>query len=59
MIRPYLSDTINDPKTLKNLRVYSRNEAIDYETQYGECKSILLLFKIPEKLVLCIPRAVI
>ena len=33
MIRPYLSDVINDHKTLKNLRVHSRNE-----TQFGEQK---------------------
>ena len=36
MIRPYLSDIINDHKTPKNLSVHSRNEVIDYETQYGE-----------------------
>ena len=38
MIRPYLSDIINDDKTPKNLRVHSNNEVIDYETQYGEQK---------------------
>ena len=38
MIRPYLSDIINDHKTLKNLRVHSSNEVIDYETQFGEWK---------------------
>ena len=38
MIRPYLSDIINDDKTPKNLRVHSSNEVIDYETQYGEQK---------------------
>ena len=31
MIRPYLSDIINDHKTPKNLRVHSSNEA-----QFGE-----------------------
>ena len=36
MIRPYLSDIINDHKTPKNLRVHSSNEVIDYETQFGE-----------------------
>ena len=36
MIRLYLSDTINDHKTPKNLRVDSSNEVIDYETQYGK-----------------------
>ena len=39
MIRPYLSDIINDHKTPKKLRVHSRNELIDYETyQYEERK---------------------
>ena len=38
MIRPNLSNIINDHKTPKKLRVHSRNEAIDYETQYGEWK---------------------
>ena len=38
MIRTYLSDIINDHKTPKNLRDYSSNEAIDYETQFGEWK---------------------
>ena len=38
MIRPYLSDIINNHKTIKNLRVHSRNEVIDYETQCGEWK---------------------
>ena len=38
MIRPYLSDIINNHKTAKNLRVHSRNEVIDYKTQYGEWK---------------------
>ena len=33
MIRPYLSDIINDHKTPKNLRVHSSNEA-----QFGEQK---------------------
>ena len=33
MTRPYLSDIINDHKTLKNLRVHSSNE-----TQFGERK---------------------
>ena len=36
MIRPYLSDIINNHKTPKNLRVHSSNEVIDYETQFGE-----------------------
>ena len=35
MIRPYLGDIINDHKIPKNSRAHSRNEVIDYETQYG------------------------
>ena len=38
MIRPYLSDIINDYKTLKTLKVHSRNEVFDYETQFEEWK---------------------
>ena len=38
MIRPYLSDIINNHKTTKNLRVHSHNEVTDYKTQYGEWK---------------------
>ena len=38
MIRPYLSDIINDYKTFKNLKVHSSNEVFDYETQFGEWK---------------------
>ena len=34
MIRPNLSDMINNHKTSKNLRVHSSNEVIDYETQF-------------------------
>ena len=29
---------MNDRKIPKILRVYSSNEVIDYETQFGECK---------------------
>ena len=36
MIRPYLSDVINDHKTPKKLRVHSSNEVFDCETQYGD-----------------------
>ena len=32
MIKPYLSDIINDHKIPKNLRVHSSYEVIDYET---------------------------
>ena len=38
MIRPYLSDVINDDKIPKNLKVHSSNEVFDYETQFGEWK---------------------
>ena len=38
MIRPYLSDIVNDNKSFKNLKVYSSNEVFDYETQFGEWK---------------------
>ena len=44
MIRPYLSDIINDHKTPKKLRVHSGNELIDYETyQCGEWKMQLIM----------------
>ena len=43
MIRPYLSDMINNHKTPKNLRVHSSNEVIDYETQFGEWKIQLIM----------------
>ena len=38
VVRPYLSDIINNHKTRKNLRVHSSNEIIDNETQFRECK---------------------
>ena len=38
MIRPYLSDIINDEKIPKNLKVHSSNEVFDCETQFGEWK---------------------
>ena len=38
MIRPYLSDIINDHKTPEVLKVYSGNKVIDYETTLGEWK---------------------
>ena len=37
MIRPYLSDMINNRKTMI-LKVHSRDEVIDYETEFGEWK---------------------
>ena len=43
MIRPYLSDIINNQKTAKNLRVHSSNEVIGYETQFGEWKTQLAM----------------
>ena len=58
MIRQYLSDIINTRKTPKNLRVHSSNEVIDYETQFGEWKILLImsinlfLLKILMRLVL-------
>ena len=38
MITPYLSDMINDHKNPMNLRVHSRDEVINYQTQFGEWK---------------------
>ena len=38
IIRIYLSHIINNHKTPKNLRVYSSNQVIHYETQYRELK---------------------
>ena len=38
MIRPYLSDIINDHKTPEVLKVHSGNKVIDYETTLGEWK---------------------
>ena len=38
IIRPYLSDMINTHKTHMNLRVHSRDELLNYKTQFGEWK---------------------
>ena len=38
MITPYLHDMINTHKTPMNLRVYSPDGVINYETQFGEWK---------------------
>ena len=63
MIRPYLSDLINDHKTQGVWKVHSGNKIIDYKTQ-SEWKiqttmSInLMSSKDSEKIVLCIPRAI-
>ena len=38
MIRPYLSDTINDYKAFKRLKDHSSIEVFDYGTQFGEWK---------------------
>ena len=38
MIRPYLSDLINDHKTSEVLKVHSGNKVIDNETSLGEWK---------------------
>ena len=43
MIRPYLSDIINDHKTPKVLKVYSGNKVTDYETTLGEWKIQLIM----------------
>ena len=65
MIRPNLSNIINDHKTPKKLRVHSRNEAIDYETQYGEWKTELttsisfFLLKILMRPVIRIQKVII
>ena len=64
MIRPYLSDMINNHKTPKNLRVHSSNEVIDYETQFGEwkiqlkCQLISFLLKILMRPPICIQRVI-
>ena len=36
MIRPFLSNIINDHKTPKKLIAHSLNAVIDYATQYGK-----------------------
>ena len=36
MIKPYLRNMINDHKVPMKLKVHSRDEVIDYETQFGE-----------------------
>ena len=43
MMRIYWSYIIIDHKTPKNLRVYSSNEVIDYEIQFGEWKNQLIM----------------
>ena len=43
MIRPYLSNIINDHKTPKNLRVHSSNEVIYYVTQFEKWKIQLIM----------------
>ena len=64
VIRPYLSDIINDHKT-KKLRVHSCNELIDYETyQYEEWKILLIMLiinniKILTRPVICIQKVII
>ena len=44
VIRPYLSDTINNHKTSKNFTFHSTNQVIDYETRFGEWKIQLILY---------------
>ena len=64
MIRPYLSDITNDYRTAKNLRIYSSNEVIDYETQFGEwkiqlkCQLISFLLKILMRPPICMQRVI-
>ena len=43
MIRPHLSDILNNHKTPKNLRFHSSNEVIDYETWSGEWEIQLIM----------------
>ena len=38
MIRPYLSDMINNHKAPVNLKVHSSDTVINYEAQFGEWK---------------------
>ena len=63
MIRPYLSDIVNDHKTQEEWKVHSGNTVIDYKTQ-SEWKiqltmAILFLLKILMKLVPCIQKVII
>ena len=65
MIRPYLSDIINDYKTFKNSKVHSSNEVFDYESQFGEWKTQLtmpinlFLLRILMRPVICIQKVII
>ena len=43
MIKPYLRNMINDHKVPMKLQFHSRDEVIDYETQFGEWKIQLIL----------------
>ena len=38
MIRPYLSNILNDYKAFKILKVHQCNKIYDYETQFGGWK---------------------
>ena len=61
MIRPYLSDIINDHKTQGECRMHSSNTIIKDKTQ-GERKIqliLLLLKKILMRLVPCIQKVII
>ena len=59
MIRPYLSDMVNNHKTLQNLRVHSSNE-----TQFGEWKVQLTMSinfissKDSDETLICIQKAI-
>ena len=41
LIRPYLKDIIKDHKAPLRLKIYSGNEIIDFESQFGEWKTQL------------------
>ena len=64
MIRPYLSDIINDYKVQREWKVHSSNAVIDYKTQ-GEWKiqsSMTINFmscKVLLKFVLCVQRVIV
>ena len=68
MIRPYLSDIINNHKTPKKFRFHSRNEVIDYKTQFRKWKIQLTmsidfisskLLRILMRTIICIQKVII
>ena len=46
MIGPYLYDITNNHKTPKKLKVQSSDKVIDYETQFVEWKTQLIMLMI-------------